>query len=156
MFVDVHLRRRARLDEPMEALNARLVEQMAGLAGFWGEGKTAADAPFGQDEVGSLDLREALRDGLAGQIVYRARFAGYLSKDAATADNTMHLRLDASKIDYGAFCAKTLPRLIAIFGSYRGYMETDAKVDAADWEIVRAIGRDINGRHQGSESGLMG
>jgi hypothetical protein len=150
MFVDVMIRRRARLDEPMEALNARIVAQLMAVPGFWGEGKTAANAPFEQGETGSLDLRKALRDGLSGQIVYMPRFAGYLSKDVAKADDTTRIRLDTDKIDPAAFCNETLPQLITIFGSYRGYVETDAKVRAADWEIARQetrkTGRSTDGR----------
>jgi hypothetical protein len=63
MFLDVQMRRRARLDEPIPTLNARLVEQFMTVPGFWGEGKTAADAPLEHDEMGSLDLRRSLRDG---------------------------------------------------------------------------------------------
>jgi hypothetical protein len=150
MFVDVMIRRRARLDEPIPALNARLLEQFAAVPGFWGQGKTAADAPFEQGETGSLDLRKSLRDGLSGQVVYMPRFAGYLSKDESKADDTLRIRLDTDKVDYAAFCIETLPRLITIFESYRGHVETDAKVRAADWEIVRQqsrkTGRNIDGR----------
>lgn len=151
MFVDVQMRRRGRLDEPIPTLNARLVEQFIAVPGFWGEGKTAADAPLSEGEAASsLDLRKSLRDGLSGQAIYIARFPGYLSKDVARADDTMHVRLNTDKIDYAAFCTETLPQLIAIFGSYRGYVETDAKVRAADWETVRQqsrkTGRNIDGR----------
>lgn len=150
MFVDVMMRRRARLDEPIATLNARLVEQFVAVPTFWGEGKTAADAPLEQDEIGSLDLRKSLRDGLSGQVIYKARFAGYLSKDAASADDSMRVRLNTDKIDYATFCTETLPRLITIFGSYRGYVETDAKVRAADWEVARQqsrkTGRNVDGR----------
>jgi hypothetical protein len=150
MFVDVMIRRRARLDEPIPELNAKFLEQFVAVPGFWGEGKTAADAPFELGETGSLDLRKALRDGLSGQVVYMARFAGYLSKDVARADDHLRIRLDTDKIDYASFCGETLPRLISIFGSYRGYVEPDAKVRAADWEIVRQqsrkTGRDVDGR----------
>ena len=79
-----------------------------------------------------------------------ARFAGYLSKDVSKADDFIRIRLDTDKIDYAAFCTVTLPRLISIFGSYRGYVETDEKVRAADWEIVRQqsrkTSRNIDGR----------
>jgi hypothetical protein len=150
MFVDVQMRRRARLDEPISTLNAGLVEQFMAVPGFWGEGKTAADAPLEQDEVGSLDLRKSLRDGLSGQVIYKARFLGYLSKDAASADDSMRVRLNTDKVDFATFCTETLPRLITIFGSYRGYVETDAKVRAADWEAARQqsrqTGRNIDGR----------
>jgi hypothetical protein len=150
MFVDVMIRRRARLDEPIPALNRRLVEQLVAVPSFWGQGKTAANAPFEQDETGSLDLRRALRDGLSGQILYMARFAGYLSKDVSKADDTLRIRLDTDKIDYAAFCNETLPQLVSIFGAYRGYAATDAKVRAAYWDVVRQqsrkTGRDINGR----------
>jgi hypothetical protein len=150
MFVDVMIRRRARLDEPIPELNARFLEQFVAVPGFWGEGKTAADAPFELGETGSLDLRKALRDGLSGQVVYMARFAGYLSKDVSRADDYLRIRLDTDKIDYASFCGETLPRLITIFGSFRGYVGTDAKVRAADWEIVRQqsrkTGRDVDGR----------
>jgi hypothetical protein len=150
MFVDLKMRRRARLDEPISTLNARLVEQFMAVPGFWGEGKTAADAPLEQDETGSLDLRKALRDGLSGQLIYMARFPGYLSKDVARADDTLRIRLNTDKIHYATFCTETLPRLIAIFGSYRGYMETDAQVRAADWQVVRQqsrqSGRNVDGR----------
>jgi len=150
MFVDVMIRRRARLDEPIPALNARLLEQFIAVPGFWGQGKTAADAPFEQGETGSLDLRKSLRDGLSGQVVYMPRFVGYLSKDVSKADDTLRIRLDTDKVDYAAFCAETLPRLITMFESYRGHVETDAKVRAADWEIVRqqsrTTGRNIDGR----------
>jgi hypothetical protein len=150
MFVDLRMRRRARLDEPIPTLNAKLVEQFMAVPGFWGEGKTAADAPLEQDETGSLDLRRSLRDGLSGQVIYMARFPGYLAKDVARADDTMRVRLNTDKIDYASFCTETLPRLITIFGSYRGYMETDPKVRAADWEVVRQqsrqTGRTIDGR----------
>jgi hypothetical protein len=150
MFIDVTMRRRARLDEPIPAFNAGLVGRFRTISSFWGEGKTAADAPFEQDEMGSLDLRKCLRDGLSGQVVYAARFAGYLSKDEARADDTMRIRLNTDKIDYAAFCTETLPQLIAAFNPYRGYMQTDAKVRAADWEIVRQqspkTSRNIDGR----------
>jgi hypothetical protein len=150
MFVDVMIRRRARLDEPIPQLNARFLEQFVAVPGFWGEGKAAADAPFELGETGSLDLRKALRDGLSGQVVYMPRFAGYLSKDVSKADDTLRIRLDTDKIGYARFCAETLPQLLTIFGSYRGYVETDAKVRAADWDIVRQqsrkTGRDIDGR----------
>jgi hypothetical protein len=150
MFVDVMIRRRARLDEPVEALNAKMVDQLRAVPGVWGEGKTAADAPFEKGETASLDLRKALRDGLSGQIVYMARFAGYLSKDVSKADDTLRLRLDTGKVDYAAFCKETLPQLVALFGAYSGYVETDDKVRAADWEIVRQqsrqTGRNIDGR----------
>lgn len=150
MFVDVMIRRRARLDEPIPMLNARLVEQFVAIPGFWGADKSPADAPFEQDETGSLDLRRALRDGLSGQVVYMARFAGYLSKDVSMADDSMRLRLNTDKIDHAAFCGETLPRLIAVFGSYRGFVITDAKVRADDWAIVRQQSRrgtrNIDGR----------
>jgi hypothetical protein len=150
MFVDVMIRRRARLDEPVPVLNAKLLERFVAVPGFWGEGKTAADAAFEQGETGSLDLRKSLRDGLSGQVVYMPRFAGYLSKDESKADDTLRIRLDTDKVDYAAFCAETLPRLITIFESYRGYVETDPKVRAADWEMVRQqsrkTGRNIDGR----------
>ena len=137
MFVDVMMRRRARLDEPISALNAKLLDQFVAVPGFWAEGKAADDAPFEHGETGSLDLRKSLRSGLSGQVVYMPRFAGYLTKDVAKADDTLRIRLDTDKVDYAAFCAETLPQLIIIFGSYRGQVETDAKVRAADWEIVR-------------------
>jgi hypothetical protein len=144
------MRRRAGLDEPTPAFNAELVEQFRAIPGFWGEGKTAADAPFEHDEMGSLDLRRALLDGLSGQVVYAARFAGYLSKDVSKADDFMRIRLDTDKFDYATFCNQTLPRLITAFRPYRGYMETDAKVRAAGWEITRQqsrqTGRNIDGR----------
>jgi hypothetical protein len=89
MFVDVMIRRRARLDEPVPVLNAKLLERFVAVPGFWGEGKTAADAAFEQGETGSLDLRKSLRDGLSGQVVYMPRFAGYLSKDESKADDTL-------------------------------------------------------------------
>jgi hypothetical protein len=150
MFVDVVMRRRARLDEPMPEFNARLVEQFLAIPGFWGEGKTAADAPFEQGEMGSLDLRKALRDGLAGQVVYAARFPRNLSRDVAKVDDVTRIRLNTDKIDYAAFCTETLPRLITVFRPYRGHMETDPKVRAADWEVVRQqsrqTGRNIDGR----------
>jgi hypothetical protein len=150
MFVDVMIRRRARLDEPIPALNARLLEQFIAVPGFWGQGKTAADAPFEQGETGSLDLRKSLRDGLSGQVVYMPRFVGYLSKDVSKADDTLRIRLDTDKVDYAVFCAETLPRLITMFESYRGHVETDAKVRAVDWENVRqqsrTTGRNIDGR----------
>jgi hypothetical protein len=150
MFVDVMIRRRARLDEPVPVLNAKLLERFVAVPGFWGEGKTVADAAFEQGETGSLDLRKSLRDGLSGQVVYMPRFAGYLSKDESKADDTLRIRLDTDKVDYAAFCAETLPRLITIFESYRGYVETDPKVRAADWEMVRQqsrkTGRNIDGR----------
>jgi hypothetical protein len=91
-----------------------------------------------------------LRDGLSGQAIYKARFPGYVSKDVARADDTMRVRLHTEKVDYAAFCTETLPRLITIFGSYRGYVATDAKVRAAEWEAVRQqsrqTGRNIDGR----------
>jgi hypothetical protein len=150
MFVDAMIRRRARLDEPIPVLNASLLEQFVAIPAFWGQGKAAADAPFEYGETGSLDLRKSLRDGLSGQVVYMARFAGYLSKDVAKADDTIRIRLDTDKIDHAAFCGTTLPQLIAVFGAYRGYVGTDPKVRAADWEIVRqqsrATGRNIDGR----------
>jgi hypothetical protein len=150
MFVDVMIRRRARLDEPIPALNARFLAQFVAVPDFWGQGKAAADAPFEQGETGSLDLRASLRDGLSGQVVYMPRFAGYLSKDVAKADDTVRLRLNTEKIDYAAFCTVTLPQLISIFGSYRGHVDTDASVRAADWAIVRQqsrqTGRNIDGR----------
>jgi hypothetical protein len=150
MFVDIMIRRRAKLEEQIPALNARLLEQFMALPGFWGEGKTAADAPFTQGETGSLDLRKALGSGLSGQVVYMARFAGYLSKDVSKADDTIHLRLDTEKTDYAAFCTETLPRLVEIFGAYRGHADTDQKVRAADWELVRQESRkstrNIDGR----------
>jgi hypothetical protein len=66
------------------------------------------------------------------------------------ADDTLRVRMDTSKIDYAAFCAETLPRLISVFGSCRGRVETDLKVKGADWEIVRQqsrkTGRSIDGR----------
>jgi hypothetical protein len=151
MFVDVMMRRRGRVDEPIPALNAALIEQFMAVPGFWGEGKTAADAPLSEGEAGSsLDLRKSLRDGLSGQAIYIARFPGYMSKDVARADDTMRVRLNTDKIDHATFCTETLPRLITIFGSYRGYVETDAKVRAADWDVVRQqsrqTGRNIDGR----------
>ena len=115
MFVDVMIRRRAKLDEPIPALNARLLEQFIAVPCFWGQGKTAADAPFEQGETGSLDLRKSLRGGLSGQVVYMPRFVGYLSKDVSKADDTLRIRLDTDKVDYAAFCAETLPRLITMF-----------------------------------------
>jgi hypothetical protein len=39
MFVDVMIRRRAGLEEPVGALNARLLEQLISLPDFWGERK---------------------------------------------------------------------------------------------------------------------
>jgi len=150
MFVDVMIRRRAKLDEPIPALNARLLEQFIAVPCFWGQGKTAADAPFEQGETGSLDLRKSLRGGLSGQVVYMPRFVGYLSKDVSKADDTLRIRLDTDKVDYAVFCAETLPRLITMFESYRGHVETDAKVRAVDWENVRqqsrTTGRNIDGR----------
>jgi hypothetical protein len=150
MFVDVVMRRRARLDEPIPTLNAKLVEQFIAVPGFWGEGRTAADAPFEQGEMGSLDLRKALRDGLAGQVVYAARFPKNLSRDVAKADDFMRVRLNTDKIDYATFCTETLRRLITAFRPYRGHMETDPKVRAADWEVVRQqsrqTDRNVNGR----------
>lgn len=152
MFVDVMIRRRARLDEPIPVFNARLVEQFTAVPGFWGEGKGAVDAPFTQGETGSLDLRKSLRDGLSGQVIYMARFPGYLSKDVSKADDTVHLRLDTDKIDYAAFCHEPLPQLIAIFGAYRGHVETDAKVRAADWEVVRQQSRKTDKNIDGRDS----
>jgi hypothetical protein len=151
MFADMVMRRRARLDEPMPEFNARLVEQFRAISDFWGEGKTAADAPFEQGESGTLDLRKALRDGLSGQIIYLPRFPGYLSKDVSSmADDSMRIRLNTDKIDYAAFCDKTLPQLITLFRPYRGHMETDHKVWTADREVVRQqsrqTGRNIDGR----------
>ena len=152
MFVDVMIRRRAALNEPVDALNAGFLEQLAGIPDVWGEGKTAADAPFERGETASLDLRKALRDGLSGQIVYMPRLAGYLSKDVAKADDWMRIRLDTDKVDYAAFCTRTLPQLIALFSSYRGYVETDAKVRAADWQIVRQQSRQTSRNIDGRDS----
>ena len=50
MFVDVMMRRRARLDEPIPTLNAKLVDQFVAVPGFWAEGKTAANAPLSEHE----------------------------------------------------------------------------------------------------------
>jgi hypothetical protein len=82
-----------------------------------------------------------LRDGLSGQIVYMARFAGYLTKDVAKADDALRIRLNTDKIDYAAFCTETLPQLVTIFGAYRGHVATDAKIRAADWDVVRQQSR---------------
>jgi hypothetical protein len=43
MFVDVMIRRRSQLDEPISELNRRLVERLVAVPSFWGQGKTAAD-----------------------------------------------------------------------------------------------------------------
>ncbi len=111
MYVDFMLRRRANLDEPSPELNAKFVEQFAAVPGFWGDGKTASDAPFEfTGESASLDLRTALVDGLAGQVMYRARFAGYLSRDIAQSDDFISLRMNTEEADYARFCSATLPR----------------------------------------------
>ena len=151
MYVDFMLRRRANLDEPSPELNAKFVEQFAAIPGFWGAGKTAGVAPFEfTGESASLDLRTVLVDGLAGQIMYRARFAGYLSRDIAQSDDFISLRLITGEADYTRFCSATLPRLIEIFKPYRAAAHTDEAVMLADFDITRVqsqeTGRNIDGR----------
>ena len=73
----------------------------------------------------------------------------------AKADDTLRVRLNTDKVDYAAFCAETLPQLITIFGSVSGaVMETDAKVRAADWEIVRQQSRATGRKHRWSRQHL--
>ena len=151
MYVDFMLRRRASLDEPSPTLNAKLVEHLVTVPGFWGAGKTVSDAPFEfPGECASLDLRTALASGLAGQISYAPRFAGYLSQDIAQSDDFISLRLNTEKTDYALFCSATLPRLIDIFGPYRAAAHTDEAVLLDDFDITRVqsqkTGRNINGR----------
>ncbi len=151
MYVDFMLRRRANLDEPSPELNAKFVEQFAAVPGFWGVDKTASDAPFEfTGESASLDLRTALASGLGGQVLYRARFAGYLSRDIAQSDDFISLRLNTEEADYARFCSATLPRLIEIFKPYRAAAHTDEAVMLADFDITRVqsqkTGRNINGR----------
>ncbi len=151
MYVDFMLRRRASLDEPSPELNAKFVEQFAAVPGFWGAGKTAGDAPFEfTGASASLDLRTVLVDGLAGQVLYRARFAGYLSRDIAQSDDFVSLCLITEEADYARFCSTTLPRLIEIFKPYRAAAHTDEAVMLADFDITRVqsqkTGRNIDGR----------
>lgn len=151
MYVDFMLRRRANLDERSPELNAKFIKQFVTVPGFWGASKTASDAPFEfEGESASLDLRTALASGLAGQVSYAPRFAGYLSRDIAQSDDFIWLRLDTEKADYARFCSGTLPRLIDIFRPYRAAAETDDAVMLADFDLVCAhsqkSGRDIDGR----------
>lgn len=151
MYVDFMLRRRVSLDEPSPELNAKFVEQFMDVPGFWGTGKAASDAPFEfTGESASLDLRTALASGLAGQTLYGARFAGYLSRDIAQSDDFISLRLDTEKADYALFCPATLPRLIDVFKPYRAAAHTDNAVILADFDLICAqsqkSGRDIDGR----------
>ena len=151
MFTDAMIRRRAALDEPIPKLNARMVERLVAVPGFWGEGKTAADAPNDfKGEGAALDLRKALRPGLSGQALYVPRFAGYLSRDIGMADDFLNIRLDIKKIDYAEFCSTTLPRLIEVFGPYRAVMQTDKAIALDDWDIACAqskkTGRNEDGR----------
>ena len=151
MYVDSMLRRRANLDEPSPELNAKLVEQFVAIPGFWEASKTADDAPFEfPGECASLDLRTALASGLAGQISYAPRFAGYLSRDIAQSDDFLSLRLDTEEMDYDRFCSATLPRLTDVFRPCRAAAHTDEAVLLADFDITRVqsqkTGRNINGR----------
>jgi hypothetical protein len=151
MYVDFMLRRRANLDEPSPELNAKFVEQFVAVPDFWDARKTASDAPFEfTGESASLDLRTALVSGLAGQVLYEARFAGYLSRDIAQSDDFISLRLDTEEADYALFCSATLPRLIDIFRPYRAAAHTDDAVMLDDFDITRVqsqkTGRNINGR----------
>ena len=151
MYVDFMLRRRAVLDESSPELNARLVEQFVAIPSFWDISKTADDTPFEfTGEAASLDLGTALISGLAGQITYRPRFAGYLSRDIAQSDDFIWLRLDTEKANYAQFCSATLPQLIEVFGSYRAVAETDKAVRRRDNELIRsqwrADGPDLDGR----------
>ncbi len=151
MHVKLMIRRRANLDEPSPELNAKFVEQLVAVPGFWDAGKTTSDAPFEfTGESASLDLRTALASGLSGQISYEARFAGYLSRDIAQSDDFISLRLDTEKADYARFCSATLPRLIDIFGPYRAAVQTDNAVRLADFDLIcvqsQKSGRDIDGR----------
>lgn len=151
MYVDFMLRRRASLDEPCPELNTKFIEQFVAIPDFWDAGKNASDTPFDfTGESASLDLRTALVSGLAGQITYRPRFAGYLSRDIAQSDDFIWLRLDTEMADYVRFCSVTLPRLIEVFGSYRAAAETDNDVLLDDFDITRVqsqkSGLNINGR----------
>ena len=151
MYVDFMLRCRAALDEPSPALNAKLVGQLVAVPDFWGDGKAAIDAPFEfPGECASLDLRTALASGLAGQISYAPRFAGYLSRDIAQSDDFLSLRLDTKEMDYARFCSATLPQLIDVFRPYRTAAHTDEAVLLDDFDITRVqsqkSGRDIDGR----------
>lgn len=151
MFIDAMIRRRAALDEPIPELNARVVERLVAIPGFWGEGKTAADAPNDfKGEGAALDLRKALRPGLSGQALYIPRFPGYLSRDVGSADDFLRIRLNTEKVDYAEFCSVTLPQLIEVFRPYRGAVETDASIWSADNDAIRSKrrpgGPDINGR----------
>lgn len=151
MYVDFMLRRRANLDEPSPELNAKFIKQLVAVPGFWDIDKTASDAPFEfTGESASLDLRTALASGLAGQILYAPRFAGYLSRDIAQSDDFISLRLDTEQADYTLFCSATLPRLIDIFRPYRAAAHTDDAMMLADFDITcvqfHETGRDIDGR----------
>ena len=151
MFVDIMIRRRATLDESSPDLNSRLVEQFMTVPGFWSAGKAVGGAPFEfGGESATLDLRGALVDGLSGQVLYRARFAGYLSRDIGQSDDFVSLSLNPEKADYARFCSATLPRLIEIFGAYRAAVETDKAVMLADFEVTRVqsqkTGRNVSGR----------
>jgi hypothetical protein len=149
--VEVMIRRRAALCETKEAINARLVKKFVDLPEFWASTKIASDALLDiGEENATLVFRDALQEGIRGQVVYRARFPGSLSRDRATADDFMTLRIDPKKVDCTAFCRDILPKLLEIFGAYRAALRTDEKIILADHDrrvaLYRGRGPDRDGR----------
>jgi len=152
MIIDSMIRRRADLGEVAAEINSDITAKLTTLPNFWEDKTRAKDARFSQTggESATLDLRKSLIPGLKGQIVYAARFHGYLSQDIAQSDDFLALRVDTEKADYRIFANETFPDLIAIFGAYRAAIETDREIATADWETVGQqsleTGRDIDGR----------
>ncbi len=153
MYVDFMIRRRPRLEEDRPSLNARFVDQLMQVQGFWAPDKTAADAPVETDEdFASLDLRRALIAGLGGgQLRYCPRFAGWVNDDQAMNDDFLKFRMDTRKVDYAAFCGTILPKLIGIFRPYRLKVVSDDPVDTADWEISRVLFKETRRRSDGRD-----
>ena len=150
MYCNFVLRRRPSLDESIPELNRQLTESLSHLPNFWAAEKAASDAPLEFSESGLLDLRRALRLGLAGQIRYCARFAGYVSLDAGVSDDFLKFYMNTEKVDYASFCFEALPDIINIFTPYRVEVNTNTDVVMADWEITRELsretGKNLSGR----------
>ena len=142
MFIQFNIRRRPSLDESIPEFNEYLTQRFCQLADFWGVGKTGSDAPMESSANGEshgLDLRRVLRHGLAGQLNYCPRLAGYVSRDYGASDDYIDFGLDTDKVDYASFCRETLPEIINIFRPYRADISTNHDVRMADYEITQRM-----------------
>lgn len=133
---NITLRRRPNVNEAVPALNEKLSRALAEVEGYWDPRKAPEDASFDcGPESSTLDLRKCVLAGLSGQISYESRIPD-LIRDHGMSDDTLDIYFDPDIFDVPYFMHNVLPRLITIFGPYRGQFSTDAEVAGEYWQEV--------------------